>query len=425
MVGAGDSLSNHDGVGVPVAPPQTPSSVPRLGPTLAIVFLASISTGAVNNGVFFIAQEAHGFGRGLNLLLGLVVGAVYIPAALAVGPGLRALAARSARITTRRVLAGMMVVMAGLCAIPVAAGGAWGVWLFVALYVPLMGALWPIVESYLSGGRRGERLRRATGWFNLLWASAVAVAAWGMAPLLQLDRPLGVFVGLGLIHLMCLVPVARLSPEAPRHIDEPHEPHPPAYVGLLATFRWLLVLSYVLLATLNPILPWRLDQTGLEIGWQTPLVSAWMVSRVAMFVLLQRWGGWHGRWRTPIWSSGLMLAGFLLVLFAGGRSGIIAGLLMFGGGIGAIYAAALYYAMEVGGAEVDAGGTHEAMIGAGYTLGPVIGLIAVFLTSDADDRFAPTLATLSLFVTAVCVCLAAVTAVRSVRRAGSATSGIV
>lgn len=410
MVRTDQSRGNH-------ATPAAARSAPTLGPTLTIVFLASISTGAVNNGVFFIAQEAHGFGRALNLLLGLVVGAVYIPAALAVGPGLRRLAARSARITTRRVLVTMMIVMAGLCSLPVAAGGAWGIWVFAVLYVPLMGALWPIIESYLSGGRRGDRLRRATGWFNLLWASAVAVAAWGMAPLLELDRPLGVFVGLGVIHLACLVPIARLSAEPPRHLEESHEPHPPVYDGLLATFRWLLVLSYVLLATLNPILPWRLDQTGLAIGWQTPLVSAWMVSRVAMFVLLQRWGGWHGRWRTPIWSCGLMLAGFLMVLFAGGRIGIIAGLVMFGAGIGAIYAAALYYAMEVGRAEVDAGGTHEAMIGAGYTLGPVIGLLAVALTSDADERFAPTLAMLSIIITLACLCLAGVTAARSIRRA--------
>jgi hypothetical protein len=41
-----------------------------------------------------------------------------------------------------------------------------------------------------------------------------------------------------------------------------------------------------------------------------------------------------------------------------------------------IYTGALYYAMEVGQADVDAGGAHEALIGLGYALGPGCGLLA-------------------------------------------------
>jgi hypothetical protein len=42
--------------------------------------------------------------------------------------------------------------------------------------------------------------------------------------------------------------------------------------------------------------------------------------------------------------------------------------------MGVVYYAALYYAMSVGRAEVDAGGTHEALIGVGYTIGPLASL---------------------------------------------------
>jgi hypothetical protein len=41
----------------------------------------------------------------------------------------------------------------------------------------------------------------------------------------------------------------------------------------------------------------------------------------------------------------------------------------------------LYYAMAVGSAEVDAGGKHEAVIGLGYTAGPMLGLMALGLSS--------------------------------------------
>ncbi|MBK9189986.1 MAG: hypothetical protein IPM33_13685 [Phycisphaerales bacterium] len=55
---------------------------------------------------------------------------------------------------------------------------------------------------------------------------------------------------------------------------------------------------------------------------------------------------------------------------------MIAGLACFGVGLAVTYCGAIYYALEVGQSEVDAGGTHEALIGAGYTAGPAIGLAA-------------------------------------------------
>ena len=57
---------------------------------------------------------------------------------------------------------------------------------------------------------------------------------------------------------------------------------------------------------------------------------------------------------------------------------MLAGLALFGLGLSLIYSAAIYYALEVGQAEVRAGGTHEALIGAGYTLGPLLGLGASY-----------------------------------------------
>jgi hypothetical protein len=56
---------------------------------------------------------------------------------------------------------------------------------------------------------------------------------------------------------------------------------------------------------------------------------------------------------------------------------LVAGLGLFGIGMGTIYCSALYYAMSVGKAEVDAGGKHEALIGLGYGAGPICGLVAI------------------------------------------------
>lgn len=83
-----------------------------------------------------------------------------------------------------------------------------------------------------------------------------------------------------------------------------------------------------------------------------------------------------------------LAASLLLVGFAGITIGpnldavtparvlVLSGLAVLGFGVGMIYTGALYYAMEVGNAEIDAGGKHEAFIGLGYLGGPVIGLLA-------------------------------------------------
>jgi len=122
---------------------------------LAIVALNSLGTGAIMNGIFFLARKRHGFDEQQNLLLGLVLGATYIVGAIGTGPLLRRLRA-STSLTTRAALVWIHTAMGALCFVPMLTAGSWGIWVFAFTYSPLTGALWPIVESYLSGGRRGR-----------------------------------------------------------------------------------------------------------------------------------------------------------------------------------------------------------------------------------------------------------------------------
>jgi MFS family permease len=101
-----------------------------------------------------------------------------------------------------------------------------------------------------------------------------------------------------------------------------------------------------------------------------------MISRVGMFWFMGAWGGWHGRFATLLWPPVLLLAGMSLALLAPSALVLAIGLAFFGMGMGAIYASAFYYAMEVGSAGVDAGGKHEAFIGVGYAIGPLLGTAA-------------------------------------------------
>jgi MFS family permease len=164
-----------------------------------------------------------------------------------------------------------------------------------------------------------------------------------------------------------------------------HEIDPQRAIRLLRVFRVSLLGSYALHSALTPLLPHLLGEMGLSEKEKTPFASIWMASRLGMFILLERWHGWHGRWRTVWWACGLMVAGFVVCAVSpvvaqtsGDVRGLWSmgiGLAFLGAGIGAVYAAALYYAMEAGPAAVESGGKHEGMIGLGYTAGPVLALV--------------------------------------------------
>jgi MFS family permease len=193
------------------------------------------------------------------------------------------------------------------------------------------------------------------------------------------------------------------------------------YERLLTVFRLLLPTSYLLMYALTPLIPSLLARHGVAIENKPLVYSAFLGARVATFALFGSWAGWHGRWRTPIWTTGAMLAGFALTLLAPSVLWACVGLALFGVGLGGIYTGALYYVMEVGASEVEAGGTHEALIGGGYALGPAIGLAGLWLASDgvAGSRLTSSQATVLLALGAgvLAAGVAAWAALRGNRRA--------
>lgn len=390
--------------------------------TLAFTFVNSFGTGLVTSGIYYLTKSANGyaFSDTENLWLAVAIGVTYILGAKTAGPLMRVMRRASPSMTSRRFLLLLIVVMGLLCMIPPALSsmgvpprslaGIIGLGVLALVYSPASGMLWPTVESYVSGGRRGETLRSAIGIWNVVWSSAIPLSYWGMSGLVE-SRPIAAFLGLGFVHLAAAALLLWFRREPAPHLSEGHTPHPPVYEQLLAALRLMLPVAYVMSSALGPILPGVLAQLGVREAWRPIIGSAWLVPRVLTFWVMKQWHGWHGTWWTPIIGGVLLLAGFAGSILAplNGESEvtiwlIVGSLVFFGIGIAALYAAAIYYAMEVGQAEVDAGGTHEALIGVGYTLGPLCGLGGVGLVSahviEARYREAAVVALVVLLVIA-------------------------
>jgi hypothetical protein len=391
------------------APTVTPAVAATLEPVaragacslpiiLGFTFLNSAATGATFNGISFVTATALKYGPIENGLMGLMLGITYVIGALGASPAIKALRARFPSLTARTVLLYVVITAGVLNLFPVlvwilsgawsdpsiAPKFAWAIWLFVGLYSTLCGALWPVVESYLSGGRRGEALRSAMGRFNVTWSGSLVVSMCILSPLQEVATMLPLAV-MSLMHIASLIFLAKLPKEAGAHLhDDAHET-PANYPKLLRVHRILLPTAYAVMYAMSPMLPQIIASIGLDKTIATPFAAIWLFGRVVAFFVFERWKSWHGTWVTATWGTALLLGGFALVVMspviAAHATQVVAqvacgiGLLFFGFGAAAIYCGALFYALEVGQAEVDAGGMHEAMIGLGYTVGPLCMLV--------------------------------------------------
>jgi len=350
---------------------DSPTAAP-LAVVGAITFLNSLGSGLLWSGAFFVTEQSFQWSEAQNFMLALGATVVYAVAAFMSGRVVRAL---DARASTRRVIAMLMVLQ--MIGGALAFAGPVGVVACVLIASGASATLWPIMEAYLSAARHGHDLRRSIGLFNLTWMGAVGVALLLMAP--------AIAFGYAAIGLALFVPISGFSilllrwlpARPPPHVAESplHRHRPERERELRDATRVLLPVGYILIGALGPAMPFLLGALDVEPGWRTPVTAVWMASRLVTVALLIRFSFWHGRAWTLAMGFLLATGGFATIALAQTLPIMLLGLACFGAGQAVIYYAALYYAMVVGGAEVHAGGIFETLIGLGYGVGPIVGLV--------------------------------------------------
>jgi len=362
---------------------RTAPATPLL-PICAVTFLASIGTGVLWNGIGFVAESAYGYGRVASFGLSLAFGVGYLTIAFLSGRITRAVAHRA---PPRTILAALFVGQAAVAPLVLLPDAPWTLW-FVGCAVSVLSAMqWPLIESYVAGGRSRGAMRRAIGLWNLIWMSAVTIALGLLGTLLDGERALLAMLALAPINLLCAGILIWFRARPGAHVDEPHDPVPPHYEAQLASVRFLLPVSYVVAAAISPALPYLLGALGAEPRWRTPLAATWLAARFVTVLVLCNTHGWHGRWASLLIAGVLCGAGFTLAVLAPNLSLLTIGLAVFGLGQGGVYYLAIYYAMAVGKADVDAASVHESLIGVGYAVGPLAGVLTFSLApSEAQGN---------------------------------------
>ena len=350
-----------------------PAAIAPRWVVLTVTWANSLGSGLLWSGVPFVTELQYGFTKGENLLLALAESIIYVVVALGSGPVLRRFAGRG--LTPRAAL--MTIFIVQLVASGVALTGMWGVVVASCVFSGVGATLWPIMESYVSSGQHGGNMRRSIGIFNVTWMSATGAALLLMAPVIAFGHASHTLLVLAPISLLSIFLLrwfpARPAAHPPEHA---HTHIAPQYAYLLRATRFVIPTSYIFISVIGPVMPFILRDLAIADGMKTPIASVWMFARMLTVVILAQLTFWHGRWSTLAVGISLLAGGFACIVLATDVSMLLIGLTMFGAGHGILYYAGLYYAMAVGGADVDAGGRFEALIGVGYVIGPVAGMLA-------------------------------------------------
>ena len=356
--------------------------MPQLVLILVLTFIESLATILIERGSYFFCHDRLGFSDAENLSLALAFGVAYALGAITSHPVSR-------RLGERRLLA--IAVFAQLLASAVMAWLPGPVVLFAGMTLSglLNGQKWPVVESYVTAGRTPLRTARILGYFNLSWALAVPVALVLAGPLIEW-RAWGLFALAGTLNVVTLGLVAML-PRQCVHLphDHPERPRPEQairLVRLMYSARMLMLASYSSMWILAALMPRIFADLGYSTSQSTALSSALDITRLAGFAILGAWAGWHGRRYPLVLAMPILAGGFSMVIFGTSLGIVVGGELMFGAAAGIIYFAALYYAIVVKNASVEAGAGHEGLIGSGFALGPLAGLIGVALEPHIGSR---------------------------------------
>jgi len=358
---------------------------------LAYFLFGGVNTFACSyygNYLFFLLRDHHGFGNLGNLAVSALHGLVFVFAAWQGGK----FAQRFGYLTSLQTgFAGMgLSLLVGwfLPSLPAQ-------FIVLTAWTISMCLTWPALEALVSDGEDDDSLPRQVGLYNIGWSGMAAITYFvggalfdGLGPLSLYWLPVAIYAvqWVAVTWLKRVqgdpLPVAAATPPSATHR---HQPEPQALAQPISpkTFlqmAWLTIpFAYMGVSTLLAVIPGMAKELNLSATESGLFCSIWFFARLATFVALWRWTGWHYRFRWLLGAFLGLLVSLAALLLARDYWPLAVAQIVFGVAVGLIYYSSLFYSMDVGETQGEHGGLHEAMIGSGICLGPAIGVAGLLL----------------------------------------------
>jgi predicted MFS family arabinose efflux permease len=357
--------------------------VPSKFPLFVFEALGSLACGFYGNYVFFLFRDRHGFGNLGNLGVAALMGLVIAVASWRSGR----LAQRCGCIRTMTSgLLGMIVALAigaSFSSLPVQLA-------VLVVWAASQFMVWPALEALVTEGASGTARAHLVGIYSVVWAACSALSYFFGGGLFEWLGSGSIFwlpPGLHLLQLAVLWGWARRqweTPAVPALQPPPEAETRPLKLGRdprsFQRMAWLAnPFACVAAFTLLAMIPELARRMGLSTTMAGLFCSIWFFARLAAFVVMWKWAGWHYRFRWLLAGYILLIMGFVTVLTAGDLVWLGVGQVAFGLAVGVLYYASLFYSMDVGEARAEQGGIHEAMMGAGNFVGPGVAMLSLMI----------------------------------------------
>jgi MFS family permease len=348
-------------------------------------------------GLPFYMNHRFGWGARENFATAACQGMLYVLGALSA----KSISRHWRRESSLLALYADMTVFAIAVGFSASLGWAIPTALLVIVASGLMGASWPMLESLVSAAGDPSRLSRRLGSYNIVWATTGAITLAACGAIIQ-HAPAWAFFGIvasahllagGIISLRTFGTTpdhhgcdssASLPEADPLDALQPvlHEDVARQHRLSLWLSRIALPSTYVVIFGLAPALPSLHIIKQLSPAIATLVASIWFIARAVAFLIAGNTTFWHRRPVLMLAASITMLIGFLGTIVAGSLPGMghfqallamAAAQIVLGFSIGTIYSASLYFGMAMSEGSTEHGGYHEALIGLGQVLGPLVG----------------------------------------------------
>lgn len=333
--------------------------------------------------LFFLMRDEYGFSNRGNLFLTAAHGCVYLFASWQGGR----FAQRVGYFRALRLgYAGMAVALAVGLLTPGLTGQ---IIALLAWTIPLC-LIWPTLEALVTEGEDFRGTARMVGIYNIVWSAGSAGAYCSGGWLWQKLGRHGLY-GLPLALMLVQFALAlwlehgakRLPKSSPSAAGSHHgleasalkQPLPPRRFLQMA---WLAnPFAYVAINTVGAVVPQLAARFHLTPAESGVFCSLWFYVRLAAFILLWQWTGWHYRFRWLLAAFVGLVFSFAALLLAPQLWIVIAAQVGFGLAVALIYYSSLFYSMDAGDTKGAHGGLHEAAIGLGVCAGPALGATAL------------------------------------------------
>jgi MFS family permease len=346
----------------------------------AAAFLADMALYLTMTGVPY---KAIALGAG-PLVLGLLPAARALPYSLTtVGAGSSTEVGERLRRARLTLVLGALAA-ASLLAVP---GVPW-IFVLLALIGVALAFFWPAVQASLADLAGEGPMAGNLGWFNIAWSTGKScgflVGGWMLAgfgfPALFASAACAL---LAVAWLVRTLPRGGGAVSLPPQTIPPGEgslPEPASSLRGVGRFRWAAwtanATTFGIGAVLNHQYPKYLEEIGLGEGFFGTYLGGIFAAQTLTFVVLMRTTAWHYR-AAPLLLAQVPLVGMLAALpWLHHPLAILATAPLLGCGLGVTYFASIFYSVASPEDRGRNAGVHEALLGAGAILLPILGGLA-------------------------------------------------